>query len=176
MATGASKIMTMLPSTPQVEAVYLDPQSGILAGLPSSAPPLSPDASSPETSSQEFARELEEAEEELPSSSSSESLGGAHTLLIDGTTLDPTAAVAIAEKVHQATDGGAVMLDAPVSGGIVAAEAGALTIMFGSPSLATSVLAIPLLQRMAREGGVIACGGNGTGVGVKVANKWVLSA
>jgi len=55
--------------------------------------------------------------------------------------------------------------------GIVGAEAGTLTIMFGSPSSEATALASPLLQTMAREGGVIACGGNGTGVGVKVANK-----
>lgn len=55
--------------------------------------------------------------------------------------------------------------------GIVAATAGSLTIMMGSPSPEASALAIPLLKRMAREGGVVECGTNGTGVGVKVANK-----
>lgn len=43
--------------------------------------------------------------------------------------------------------------------------------MFGSPSELASSLAVPLLQRMAREAGVIPCGRNGTGVGVKVCNK-----
>lgn len=46
--------------------------------------------------------------------------------------------------------------------------------MFGSPSLPASALALPLLQRMARQGGVVACGGNGAGVGVKVCNKCVM--
>ena len=55
--------------------------------------------------------------------------------------------------------------------GIVAAKAGSLTIMFGSSSDIASTCALPLLQRMAREGGLIACGGNGAGVGVKVCNK-----
>lgn len=45
--------------------------------------------------------------------------------------------------------------------------------MFGSPSDLASSHAVPLLQRMAREGGVIPCGRNGTGVGVKVCNKCV---
>lgn len=45
--------------------------------------------------------------------------------------------------------------------------------MFGSPSEIASGHAIPLLQRMAREGGAIPCGRNGTGVGVKVCNKCV---
>lgn len=49
-----------------------------------------------------------------------------------------------------------------------------MTIMFGSPSLHASALALPLLQRMARQGGVVACGGNGAGVGVKVCNKCVM--
>lgn len=57
--------------------------------------------------------------------------------------------------------------------GIVAAAAGLLTVMFGSPSSLATSLARPLLERMAREGGVVACGGNGTGVGVKVCNKYV---
>jgi 3-hydroxyisobutyrate dehydrogenase len=57
------------------------------------------------------------------------------------------------------------------SAGIVAAAAGILTIMFGSPSSVATFLARPLLERMAREGGVIECGKNGTGVGVKVCNK-----
>lgn len=53
----------------------------------------------------------------------------------------------------------------------MAASAGSLTIMFGSPSDDATAHAVPLLSRMAREGGVIACGANGTGVGVKVCNK-----
>lgn len=57
----------------------------------------------------------------------------------------------------------------------MAAEKGELTIMFGSPSPMATRLAMPLLQMMAREGGVIECGGSGTGVGVKVCNKWVFS-
>ena len=156
MAMNAGRIQTMLPSTPQVESVYLDPTNGILAGIPQNATSL------------------------VNGSTTSP-----HTLLIDGTTLDPTAAVRIAQTVQQETNGGAVMLDAPVSGGklpypgvsscpgIVAAETGALSIMFGSPSPEATALAVPMLERMAREGGVIACGQNGTGVGVKVCNKWV---
>jgi hypothetical protein len=57
--------------------------------------------------------------------------------------------------------------------GTTAATSGNLTIMFGSPSDLASGHAVPLLQRMAREGGVIPCGRNGTGVGVKVCNKYI---
>jgi 3-hydroxyisobutyrate dehydrogenase len=55
--------------------------------------------------------------------------------------------------------------------GIVAAKAGTLTIMFGSPSPIATSLAVPFLQRMARDDGVIPCGSTGAGVGVKVCNK-----
>jgi 3-hydroxyisobutyrate dehydrogenase len=170
MAKAASKIITMLPSTPQVESVYLDPSNGILAGvnrLPASTPPTGRDP------------------EETPSEPD---IKRPHTVLIDQTTLDPTAASRIATTIHESTQGRALMLDAPVSGGlyafpwvrvslnlchagIVAAESGSLTIMLGSPSLLASSIAIPLLRRMAREGGVVECGGTGSGVGVKVCNK-----
>ncbi|KAK4688905.1 hypothetical protein P7C73_g1205, partial [Tremellales sp. Uapishka_1] len=147
MSLAASKIITMLPSTPQVEAVYLDPDSGILAGMTKLFPKL--------TSRHES--------------------GTPHTLLIDQTTLDPTKAIEIAERVHQTTQYGALMLDAPVSGGTSAAASGLLTIMFGSPSPLATSLALPLLRRMARENGVIDCGKNGLGVGVKVCNNLILA-
>lgn len=87
----------MLPSTPQVESVYLDSENGILPALKSIREKLPP-LTSPETSQ--------------------DSAGTIHTLLIDGTTLDPTAAKRIAQTVQEETGGGAVMLDAPVSGGV----------------------------------------------------------
>lgn len=88
----------MLPSTPQVEAVYLDPAKGILAGL--EGLPADTEALS------------------VPSNSSSGgSTAGIHTLLIDQTTLDPTVAMGVAKTVAERTQGKAVMVDAPVSGG-----------------------------------------------------------
>ena len=183
VAGSASRIMTMLPSTPQVEAVYLDPSTGILAGLPQDEPPLphelasgaettgTPQMPASETSSFSQPPTPSSASTAVPPTIDTGAARRPHTVLIDGTTLDPTAAKRVAEQVHTRTGGGAVMLDAPVSGGIVAAEAGTLTIMFGSPSPIATALAVPMLQRMAREGGVIPCGANGTGVGVKVCNK-----
>jgi 3-hydroxyisobutyrate dehydrogenase len=108
MALSASRILTMLPSTPQVESVYLDPKAGVLAGV----------------------EDLGSAES-LPAPVNSKStLGGLvdsitgtgnehdpHTILIDQTTLDPTFAMSLAEKVQSETLGRALMLDAPVSGG-----------------------------------------------------------
>lgn len=55
--------------------------------------------------------------------------------------------------------------------GIAGAKAGTLTIMFGSASELATALASPLMQFMARAGGVVPCGGSGSGVGVKVCNK-----
>jgi 3-hydroxyisobutyrate dehydrogenase len=98
MAAKACRVITMLPSTPQVEAVYLDTSSGILAGLKRlkrNIPPLSAQAA-----------------QDSPHSDTT-----AHTLLIDQTTLDPTAARRIASTIQQETQGRALMLDAPVSGG-----------------------------------------------------------
>ena len=113
MALGASKIMTMLPSTPHVESVYLDPSSGILAGIPSQAAPLTP-----EHLSLAFESEADGSDSnDGPAAGSDASVSQAHTLLIDGTTLDPTAAAQVAKRVHEETGGGALMLDAPVSGG-----------------------------------------------------------
>lgn len=111
MALGASKILTMLPSTPHVESVYLDPSTGILAGMPAQAAPLTP-----EHLSLAFEPDSEDPSEMSTSSEQGEP-SQAHTLLIDGTTLDPTAAGEVARRVHEESRGGALMLDAPVSGG-----------------------------------------------------------
>lgn len=89
----------MLPSTPQVEAVYLDESTGILSGL-TSLPANTPSLPSPS-----------------PPASPSGGQQGPQTILIDQTTLDPTAAVAVAERTHDTTGRMALMLDAPVSGG-----------------------------------------------------------
>ena len=190
MATLASRIITMLPSTPQVEAVYLDPTHGILAGL-QDLPQILPSSSL--ASSSPVVQNLESVSSSTtspfaPTSTSGEVVPTPHTILIDQTTLDPTTAIRVATTVESSTNGRALMLDAPVSGGIsicflskyhakislsgiVAAAAGLLTIMCGSPSPVATSLALPLLRRMARDGGVVECGGNGTGVGVKVCNK-----
>ena len=105
----------MLPSTPQVEAVYLDPTQGILPGLlslPANIPSLST-SSHPDSA---------QTDSTLASSASGPSSVCAtsnhiHTLLIDQTTLDPTVAVSVAKRIQDETGGKALMMDAPVSGG-----------------------------------------------------------
>jgi 3-hydroxyisobutyrate dehydrogenase len=183
----------MLPSTPQVESVYLDPGAGVLAGikdLPVDTEPLvpPPEALGEGSTGSQGAKEKSAMRTMVDSITGTGNEHQPHTILIDQTTLDPTFAMSLAERVQSETLGRALMLDAPVSGGesslrarraraeeagTVAAASGNLTIMFGSPSELASSHAVPLLQRMAREGGVIPCGRNGTGVGVKVCNKYV---
>ncbi|WVQ71026.1 hypothetical protein IAR50_000551 [Cryptococcus sp. DSM 104548] len=178
MVLLAAKVFTMLPSTPQVEAVYLHPVEGILAGLqelPSDTPNLSLEDEPQSSLSGDASRASDEQFSSTTSISSGPPPTNPHTLLIDQTTLDPTVALAVSTRIHQQTSHKALMIDAPVSGGTVGAEKGELTIMFGSPSSMATGLAVPLLQRMARAGGVVECGGSGTGVGVKVCNNLVLA-
>jgi 3-hydroxyisobutyrate dehydrogenase len=104
MAASASRLLTMLPSTPQVQSVYLDPTTGILPGLlslPSNTPllPRVPSSSVPD-----------QTDTAAPSAQP-------NTLLVDGTTLDPTVAMEVAKRIHEETGGKALMIDAPVSGG-----------------------------------------------------------
>ncbi|OCF42444.1 hypothetical protein I317_03689 [Kwoniella heveanensis CBS 569] len=191
VAQTASRILTMLPSTPQVESVYLDKHTGILAGLQSLSSSDAPilGTANPVGSSRDEANieQLSSTTTISPGpnipgtqtppidSSTTLSPSTAHTLLIDCTTLSPTSAIQVAEAIHASTNGHAMMLDAPVSGGTVAAAQGQLTIMFGSPSDTATQMALPLLQTMARDGGVMYCGSNGKGVGVKVCNNLILA-
>ncbi|OWT41120.1 3-hydroxyisobutyrate dehydrogenase [Cryptococcus neoformans Bt1] len=184
MVMGASKVFTMLPSTPQVQAVYLDQDNGILAGLaklPSNTPPLPEtlllsDTSLPSDTFTQGEKVKKELTSTTDASSPATEVSQVHTMLVDQTTLDPTVSLSISSLIHDSTSSAALMIDAPVSGGTVAAERGELTIMFGSPAPIATRLAMPFLQMMAREGGVIECGGSGTGVGVKVCNNLVLAS
>jgi 3-hydroxyisobutyrate dehydrogenase len=92
----------MLPSTPQVEAVYLG-ENGLLAGL----------QGADQTS-------LSKAATELPWLVDGKIMSGvtdASTLFVDQTTLDPTGAKRVADTVHDKTGRKALMIDGPVSGG-----------------------------------------------------------
>jgi len=111
----------MLPSTPQVESVYLDPAAGILAGLKDVPPdtellelPLSNMTTSSDQSSTQSKSPMRNM---LDSITVTGTEHPPHTILIDQTTLDPTFAMSLAEKVQSETLGRALVLDAPVSGG-----------------------------------------------------------
>lgn len=92
------------------------------------------------------------------------------TLLIDSSTIDPTASKALS---HQATTRGLAMVDAPVSGGVGGAEAGTLTFMVGASSTKHLEKAKEMmLQHMGKN--IVHCGGPGTGSAAKVCNNLVL--
>ncbi|HYZ33103.1 MAG TPA: 3-hydroxyisobutyrate dehydrogenase [Crenalkalicoccus sp.] len=88
-------------------------------------------------------------------------------LLIDCSTIDVATARAVAAAV------GRPMLDAPVSGGVMGAEAGTLTFMVGGPE-AAFLRGKPVLEAMGRA--VIHCGAAGAGQAVKICNNMMLAA
>lgn len=94
----------------------------------------------------------------------------AEAILIDCSTID----VATARKVADAAAAaGYMMVDAPVSGGIAAANAGTLTFMVGGPEEAFE-RARPVLEAMGKA--VIHAGGAGAGQAAKICNNMILGA
>ncbi|MGY2732762.1 3-hydroxyisobutyrate dehydrogenase [Sphingomonas sp. UYP23] len=95
---------------------------------------------------------------------------GPSTLLLDCSTID----VATAKRVAEAAQAkGLTAVDAPVSGGIGAANAGTLTFMVGGSAEAFA-RAQPILAAMGKA--VIHAGANGTGQAAKIANNMLLGA
>ncbi|HEY8312385.1 MAG TPA: NAD(P)-dependent oxidoreductase, partial [Gemmatimonadaceae bacterium] len=90
-------------------------------------------------------------------------------LVIDCTSGDPATSRSIADRLSAyAID----FIDAPVSGGVVGAEAGTLTVMVGG-STALLKKARPLLASFA--GKIVHCGGVGAGDAVKAVNNALLA-
>jgi 3-hydroxyisobutyrate dehydrogenase len=92
------------------------------------------------------------------------------TLLIDSSTIDVATARAVAASAEAK---GLVAVDAPVSGGIAAAESGTLTFMVGGSSEAFE-RARPFLDAMGTA--VIHAGATGTGQAAKICNNMILGA
>lgn len=91
-------------------------------------------------------------------------------LLLDCSTID----VDTARKVAAAAEaGGYAMVDAPVSGGIAAANGGTLTFMVGGTSEAFA-RAEPILAAMGKA--VIHAGASGAGQAAKICNNMILGA
>jgi 3-hydroxyisobutyrate dehydrogenase len=89
------------------------------------------------------------------------------TVLIDSSTID----VETARAIHAtAAERGYAMLDAPVSGGVVGADAATLTFMCGGDK-ATYLRALPLLQAMGKN--ILHCGAPGFGQVTKICNNMV---
>ncbi|MBS3960985.1 MAG: 3-hydroxyisobutyrate dehydrogenase [Sandarakinorhabdus sp.] len=92
------------------------------------------------------------------------------TLLIDCSTVDVGTARSLAAE---AAEHGLVAVDAPVSGGIAAANAGTLTFMVGGSDEGYA-RAKPVLEAMGRA--VIRAGANGAGQTAKICNNMLLGA
>jgi 3-hydroxyisobutyrate dehydrogenase len=94
----------------------------------------------------------------------------ANAILIDCSTIDVGTA---RDEIEKARGAGYLMVDAPVSGGIAAAEAGTLTFMAGGTDEAFG-RAEPLLATMGKA--VIHAGGPGSGQAAKICNNMLLGA
>ncbi|RAJ71254.1 3-hydroxyisobutyrate dehydrogenase [Streptomyces sp. Amel2xB2] len=90
------------------------------------------------------------------------------TLFVDCSTIDVADARAVHETVRKA---GHLGLDAPVSGGVVGAEAGTLTFMAGGGT-AEFARAEPLLRAMGKK--AVHCGEAGAGQAAKICNNMIL--
>ena len=90
------------------------------------------------------------------------------TLLIDCSTIDVESARAVS---RMAADAGFRFADAPVSGGVVGAEAGTLAFMVGCPDEVFAPVETAL-QPMARA--VVHAGGAGAGQAAKICNNMLL--
>ncbi|HEY0413888.1 MAG TPA: 3-hydroxyisobutyrate dehydrogenase [Allosphingosinicella sp.] len=91
-------------------------------------------------------------------------------ILLDCSTIDVATA---REENEKATTAGYRMVDAPVSGGIAAADAGTLTFMVGGTDEAFE-RARPILEAMGKA--VIHAGGPGAGQAAKICNNMLLGA
>ncbi len=91
-------------------------------------------------------------------------------LLIDCSTIDVETARAVAAEAAQH---GFQMLDAPVSGGVIGAEAGTLTFMVGGEAAAFA-RAEPILQAMGKT--IVHAGPSGSGQTAKICNNMILAA
>jgi len=90
-------------------------------------------------------------------------------LLIDCSTIDVETARLVAAEAAKA---GLDMLDAPVSGGTIGAEAGTLTFMVGGEAAAFA-RGEPILQKMGRT--IIHAGPSGAGQTAKICNNMMLA-
>lgn len=90
---------------------------------------------------------------------------GAGLLVVDHSTIEPDTARRVADALRAR---GVDMLDAPVSGGSLAAEAGTLAVMAGGPDAAFA-RAVPILEAYAKR--IVHIGPNGAGQVAKACNQ-----
>lgn len=126
VAQQVTKIVTMLPSSPDVREVYSG-NHGIFSGLQEG------------------------------------------TLMMDSSTIDPSVSKEISKL---ANDHKGTYMDAPVSGGVVAAREGTLTFMVGGRQEDFEI-AECILRNMGKN--VVFCGSVGTGQAAKICNNMLLA-
>lgn len=90
-------------------------------------------------------------------------------LFIDCSTIDIATSIAVGKLVRASS---AAFVDAPVSGGVVGAQAGTLTFMLGANPAALPRVA-PALSHMGSR--VLHCGPPGSGLAGKLANNYLLA-
>ncbi|KAI1127848.1 6-phosphogluconate dehydrogenase [Nemania abortiva] len=144
---AADTVITMLPGSDAVKSVYLDPETGILAGAVAAAAELG-------SPSPKLIMECGTIETD--------------TILAVGKAT---------QEVSASKLGGTLtFVDAPVSGGPMGAEAGTLTFMVGCPP-AVSDTVFPIvksyLKHMGREKDIYLCGDVGAGTAFKVINNYL---
>ena len=92
-------------------------------------------------------------------------------LIVDFSSIDPEACIAIAQRMRDST--GVRWIDAPVSGGVPAAEAGTL-IVFAGGDAADVAAAQPVFDAVSKR--VTHMGPTGSGQATKVCNQMIVSA
>lgn len=90
--------------------------------------------------------------------------------IVDTSTIDPTAS---AELIAQCATRGIAMLEAPLSGGTIGAEAGTLTMMIGGERAALERVR-PVLEAMGKN--LFYVGGPGAGQTLKLCNQLIAGA
>ena len=93
------------------------------------------------------------------------------SFLIDSSTVDPAVSKEMAALAK--SSGAKAFVDAPVSGGVNAANGGTLTFMVGAPSARDFEQAKKTLENMGKA--IIHCGDVGTGQAVKIYNNMLLA-
>ncbi|KAK0622417.1 NAD binding domain of 6-phosphogluconate dehydrogenase-domain-containing protein [Immersiella caudata] len=147
-AEKADTIITMLPDSAAVKAVYLDPQTGILAGAVSAANKKA-GVSPPDPK-----------------------------LIMECGTIEADTVSAVASAAQEISEsqlaGTLTFADAPVSGGPMGAEDATLTFMVGtsSPSIVFPLVR-SLLSHMGNPEGIFLCGPVGAGTAFKIINNYL---
>ncbi|CAG8590610.1 2615_t:CDS:2, partial [Acaulospora morrowiae] len=92
------------------------------------------------------------------------------SFFIDSSTIDPSVSKDVAQQIISK---GARQIDAPVSGGVVGAEAATLTFMVGASSEEDFIKAKPYLSHMGKN--IVHCGDLGAGQVAKICNNMLLA-